>query len=35
MISGDLEIESEPGRGTTIRVRAPLQASQSRNAAAG
>ena len=35
MVNGDFEIESEPGRGTTIRVRAPLQAAQSRIAAAG
>jgi len=35
MINGDFEIESEPGQGTTIHVRAPLQAAQSRIAAAG
>jgi PAS domain S-box-containing protein len=35
MINGDFEIESERGQGTTIRVRAPFQAVQSRIAAAG
>jgi PAS domain S-box-containing protein len=35
MISGDFEIESESGRGTTIHVRAPLQTAQFRAAAAG
>jgi PAS domain S-box-containing protein len=35
MINGNFEIESEPGQGTTIHVRAPLQASQSRIVAAG
>jgi len=35
MINGDFEVESEPGQGTTIHVRAPLQAAQSRIAAAG
>jgi signal transduction histidine kinase len=35
MINGDFEIESEPGQGTTIHVRAPLQAAQSRIVAAG
>jgi signal transduction histidine kinase len=35
MINGDFEIESERGQGTTIHVRAPLQAAQSRIAAAG
>jgi PAS domain S-box-containing protein len=34
MINGDFEIESERGQGTTIHVRAPLQAAQSRVAAA-
>jgi PAS domain S-box-containing protein len=35
MINGDFEIESEPGQGTTIHVRAPIQAAQFRIAAAG
>ena len=35
MINGDFHIESEPGQGTTIHVRAPVQAGQSRIAAAG
>jgi PAS domain S-box-containing protein len=35
MINGDFEIESEQEQGTTIHVRAPLQAAQSGIAAAG
>jgi signal transduction histidine kinase len=35
MINGDFEIESEREQGTTIHVRAPLQAAQSGIAAAG
>jgi len=35
MVNGDFEVESEPGQGTTIHVRIPLQETQSRIAAAG
>ena len=35
MVNGDFEVESEPGQGTTIHVRVPLQETQSRIASAG
>jgi PAS domain S-box-containing protein len=35
MINGDFEIESEPGQGTRVHIRAPLKAEQFRIAAAG
>ena len=35
MVNGDFEVKSEPGQGTTIHVRVPLQETRSRIAAAG